>query len=90
MKKTLALFLIIYSLIACSSENDEQEYESGTVVREEAIAEEGQGIHDTAEVKTQLVNYKIYKNEDIYNLEDFKLAGLNKPKDFPSDSKGQN
>ena len=40
MKKTLAFFLIIYSLIACSSENDEQEYESGTVVREEAVAEE--------------------------------------------------
>ena len=90
MKKTLTFFLIIYSLIACSSENDEQEYESGTVVREEAVAEEGQGIHDTAEVKTQLVNYKIYKNEDIYYLEDFKLAGLKKPKEFPSDSKDQN
>jgi len=90
MKKTLILCFVIFSIIACSSENDEQEYESGTVVREEAVAEEGQGIHDTAEVKTQLVNYKIYMNEDIYDLEDFRLAGLNKPKEFPSDSKGQN
>ena len=65
MKKTLAFFLIIYSLIACSSENDEQEYESGTVVREEAVAEEGQGIHDTAELKTQLIKFikmKIFMN----------------------------
>ena len=90
MKKTFIFFLIIYSLIACSSDNDKQEYESGTVVREEAVEEEGQGIHDAAEVKTQLVNYKIYKNEDIYYLEDFKLAGLNKPKEFPSNSKDQN
>ena len=80
MKKTIAIFLIIFSMIACSSENDEQEYESGTVVREEAVAEEGQGIHDTAEVKTQLVNYKIYKNEGIYKLEDFEMAGMKKPK----------
>ncbi len=48
MKKTLVIFLVIYSLIACSSDSDEQEYESGTVVREEAVAEEGQGIHDPA------------------------------------------
>ena len=27
MKKTLAIFLIIFSMIACSSENVEQEYE---------------------------------------------------------------
>ncbi len=90
MKKTFIFFLIIYSLIACSSDIDEQEYESGTVVREEAVAEEGQGIHDTAEVKNQLVNYKIYNNEDVLDLEDFKSAGLKKPKEFPSDSKDQN
>ncbi len=88
MKKTIAIFLIIFSMIACSSENDEQEYELGTVVREEAVAEEGQGIHDTAEVKTQLVNYKIYKNEGIYKLEDFEMAGMKKPKEFPNDSLG--
>ena len=89
MKKTLILYILIFSIISCSFANDEKEYESGTVVRE-AATEEGQGINDTSEGKAQLVNYKIYNNEFKYDLEDFRLAGLNKPKEFPSDSKGQN
>ena len=85
MKKTLALFLIIYLLIACSSDNDELDYEMGTIEREEEVSKTGaRGID--VEVQSKLVNYKIYKNEGVHKLEDFEMAGMKKPKEFPTDS----
>ncbi len=87
MKKTLIYLFVIFSVITCSVDNDELDYEMGTIEREEEVSKTGaRGID--VEVQSKLINYKIYKNEDIYKLEDFEIAGMKKPKEFPNDSLG--
>ena len=59
MKKTLIYLFVIFSVITCSVDNDELDYEMGTIEREEEVSKTGaRGID--VEVQSKLVNYKIY------------------------------
>ena len=72
---TKIIFIIsILTIVSCSSENQENKIESGTIEREGIEQTIGNDFFE-AEKTTQEVGFKIYENDNIFSVNDFINAG---------------